>query len=154
MKRSKIVSVFLLGTLAGCWDTNPDDEQIVKEELRSTLAKECTIEADSDVDCTPPDGGHSEGTKQAYFSGVAANNAAVAANNAAVSANNNAFLWYWLGQQNSHTIYAPPPAAAYAPPPPSTARSGSGAAFKPSPALSARGGFGAGGAAHGGGGAS
>lgn len=134
MKRSKIVSVFLLGTLAGCWDSNPDDEQIVKEEVRATLAKECTIEADSDVDCIPPDGGHSEGTQQAYHAGGG-------------GGGNNAFLWYWLGTQNSRTVYVAPPAAYSPPPAPSVARAAP--AYSPSPALSARGGFGGGGAAHG-----
>lgn len=137
MKRSKIVSVFLLGTLAGCWDTNPDDEQVVKEEVRAELSKTCTQDADSDVDCMPTDGGHSEGTKQAYFTG------AVTANNTAAT-NNNAFLWYWLGTQNSRTVYVAPPAAPLYTPGP-----GSSSAFRSSPALSARGGFGGGAAAHG-----
>lgn len=81
---------------------------------------ECTVEADSDVDCIPPDGGHSEGTKQAYFI-------------SSPGANNNAFLWYYLGTQNARgTVYVTPPAAGYSPPP----RMG------PSYAPAARGGFG------------
>lgn len=78
------------------------------------------MEADSDVDCMAPDGGHSEGTKQAYYMSG--------------GTNNNAFLWYWLGTQNARgTVYVTPPAA-YSPPP---ARVG------PSYAASARSGFGA-----------
>lgn len=81
---------------------------------------ECTAEADSDVDCMPPDGGHSEGTKQAYYLHS--------------DSGSNAFMWYWLGTQNARgTVYVTPPAAYRAPP----ARVG------PSYAPAARGGFGA-----------
>lgn len=105
MKRSVAVALLLMA--AAC-----DEDRRVAE---------CTEEADGDVDCMAPDGGHSEGTKQAYYihsGGV----------------NNNAFLWYWLGTQNARgTVYVTPPAA-YSPPP---ARVG------PSYAASARSGFGA-----------
>jgi hypothetical protein len=130
MKRSKVVSLVLLGSLAGCWDTNPDDEQVVKEEVRTELSRTCTQDADSDVDCMPADGGHSEGTQQAYIHGT--------------GGSNDAFLWYWLGTQNSRTVYVAPPAAPLYTPGP-----GSSSAFRSSPALSARGGFGGGAAAHG-----
>jgi len=134
MKRSVAVPLTLLATLTGCWDTNPDDEQ-QKTPTHEESAATCTSEADSDVDCMPADGGHSEGTKQAYFSDQHSSGGS--------TGGSNAFLWYWLGTQNSRTVYvAPPAAASYAPAPTMGARTGESASFRPSPALSARGGFG------------
>lgn len=119
-RSSAKVALLLMGAsaLTGCWDENPDD----KHE-----PAQCTDAADSDVDCMPPDGDHSAGTKQAYFQ----------ANPSSGGSSSNAFMWYWLGRANSQTVYVAPPAAA------PRAYSGASSARPAAAPATARGGFGA-----------
>ena len=84
MKRTAAITLLLMGTACV--------PEIDKNQQHGTT---CTLNADSDVDCIPPDGGHSAGTISAYHAG----------------SGNNAFLWYWLGTMNSNTKYVSPPAA-------------------------------------------
>ena len=103
MKRSRQVVLTLFGlsalamTLQAC------------HEDRKDLAQ-CTDEADSDVDCVPPDGGHSDAfIQQRGYVGEWGDDYSHEHNHSATSGN--AWLWYWIGRNSAG--YYPPTAGGY-----------------------------------------
>lgn len=120
MKRTASITLLLMGSLSACYEDG--DKAWQSDAGHAARAPECTIEADSDVDCLPWHGGHPVTAR---------------------GGGSNAFMWYWLGRQmggGSSAVYVAPPALAEPPPraasvPPSPSRT----AAAPT---SSRGGFG------------
>ena len=125
--------------IATCTDDHvqTSDDKVVPDQ-RAALAQ-CTVEADSDVDCMPPDGG--------WVQQKSDSNTVAPISQAQVRTSNDAWLWYWVGRNSAGTYdygsrytYSSPPASRFAPP----ART-----VVTTPSVSARSGFGSSASAHG-----